>query len=311
MKTLKLFLFFCLICSLQLQSADHPITMQTKQNSDLSVTFTCIKTVPATYTLSLKFTMLENAYTPSIYPVITYSQGDLFTLRPINPKRCIKYAYKFSYILGDIKAVPDTMFTYLLPFKNGKEVKAHELFYVKQRYFNQLPPRNWKDFLFKFNTPDTVYAIRKGIVIEVKDENNPDSLSTHYHSKANIIMVQHADGTIAHYTGFAKDGVFVQVGDVVYPQTALGILGYYDADKDYQLRLSIYHLYEEYQLSDNQSSEKKKQNYYEYINPYFITEEGVTRLSNNKKYKAVSTNNLIEKEMSKKEIKKLQKQHLK
>ncbi|MDP4204035.1 MAG: hypothetical protein Q8861_15240 [Bacteroidota bacterium] len=313
MNTFYKFLFLCGFFGFV-----HPNTL-TAQIKDINIIykystidknfiFSYEKQIPGTYMIYVKFNQLENAFDPHFSDAIDSNIGTLFTLKPIDSNHPIRFSYQFSYIMGTTFSKADSMFIYTLPFKQGREVKPNEMSYLWKQYMNKVPPKNWKSFMFLSNKADTVCAARKGIVIKVDVGKDPDSLITQYHSNANTILVQHADGTLADYTGFAKNGNFVKEGDTVYPQTPLGILGYYDAQKNYQLRFSVFHLSgERPQFKENRTLQNM-QCYYEYINPFFMTGEGITRLNNGKKYATVANETAIIAEMTKREKKKRQNQ---
>jgi Peptidase family M23. len=308
-KSLFVFGFFWLVLhnTLTAQIKDINITYK-YSTTDKNFIFSYEKRIPGTYMIYFKFTQLENAFDPYFSDVIDSNTGTLFTLKPIDSKHPIRFSYQFSYIMGTTFNKADSMFVYTLPFKQGHEAKPYEMSYLWKQYMNKVPPKNWKAFMFVSNKADTVCAARKGIVVKIDVNKDPDSLITRYHSNANTILVQHADGTLADYTGFAKNGNFVKEGDTVYPQTPLGVLGYYDAQKDYQLRFAIFHLSgDKPQFKEDRTMENMKC-YYEYINPVFLTTDGTTRLTKGKKYIAEVNEKTLTAEMTKHEKKKRQNQ---
>lgn len=89
---------------------------------------------------------------------------------------------------------------------------------------------------------DTIYNMRKGIVIDVINEFKTDSLDAYkYTSKMNKIFIEHDDGTIARYVGFNSKSIFIKPGQTVYPQTKLGVLDIFN-NSVYRLYFDIYYL---------------------------------------------------------------------
>jgi len=84
--------------------------------------------------------------------------------------------------------------------------------------------KTWKAYVVNLQTPDTVYCMRKGIVVDIKrGENSDTSMEKAYTSKTNQILVEHNDGTYSKYIGFDNDKIFVKLGQTVYPQSQLGV----------------------------------------------------------------------------------------
>jgi hypothetical protein len=301
-----LILIFGLPNLIAAQSQDIIITYE--KANDNSITFNYEKKVPGSHTISVKFNSLQNAVPSDYEGVVKNSSGMLFKIRPMRADEGIIFSYSYTYVRGDMKAKPDTAFIYALPFKKGKKVKASELSFIGKTYFKDSEPINWKAFRFSFKTPDTACAIRKGIVIKIEDKYQADtSISINYTSKQNTITIEHEDGTIAFYTGFIGNGIFVREGDIVYPQTNLGILSKYDVSKNYNLSVQLYYMTkmkaEDYLEKSKGQVLGKNAHLQTYINPIFLTTEGKTRLISSKEYQAEINEETLIKEFTKKELK--------
>lgn len=307
MKTIKLFLF--LICSLffsnvKAQQAD--ITIETKRNDDKSVTFSYKKQNFGTYHLWLWFTSLENAYSKGYFREVRGPGGQLFTLKPENREQGISLSYKYRYVRGELKPEFDPNYVYFLPVALHKETPVFKMYNVNEQYFGAEKPKNWVSFQFSVQPGDTVFAARKGLVVAItedKDYNTEFEIS--YQSNINSILVEHGDGTLAKYEGFEKLGVFVEEGQTVYPRTPLGTISKYDNREQGQLRFSAYYLdYIEKEENANKSL-KDRISPYAYIDPMFLTDNGIMKLEARKSYKAVWDNDLMQKELTKRERKNL------
>jgi hypothetical protein len=160
------------------QSQDIVITYE--KGSDNSITFNYEKKVPGSYTLSVKLTQLQNTIASDYEGVIQNSTGTLFKLRPQRADEGITFSYTYTYLRGNMSPKVDTSFVYALPFKKGKRLIPIELSFIGKTYFKDSEPKNWKAYRFSSKTPDTVCAIRKGIVIKIENKYQPDtSISLH------------------------------------------------------------------------------------------------------------------------------------
>lgn len=68
------------------------------------------------------------------------------------------------------------------------------------------------DFAMPVGTP--VLAARQGYVVEVIDEHGPGSADPAFMQRSNVVLIGHADGSIAQYSHLSRD-IPVRPGDVV------------------------------------------------------------------------------------------------
>lgn len=250
-----------------------------------------------TYSLKLFFTSSDNISMHQTAFVLKSPSGILTNAKRIDETKPSNFRYTYRYARGYISEKVDSTFTYILPFKKGIKTNASYLYNVREKYFGE-DIKTWTALHFLSKNPDTVCAIRKGMVVEVIDKYATDmSASVSYSSERNSILVEHADGTLASYNGFDSSKIFVKEGDTVFPNQPLGALAPYDKDKDYQLRLMIYY------LTKFDSKEDKQTNNYSYYNPVFLIDGSPKKLENFKNYTSEVSDEIIQKEMSKKELK--------
>ena len=176
------------------------------------------------------------------------------------------------------------------------------------KYFGAKPPKNWKSYLFNTEVGDTIYSARKGEIVLIEGDNDYNQKATvSYQSSVNRIMVEHKDGTLATYGGLHKKGIFVKEGDVVYPGDALGKIAQYDEREKGQLRFSVYYLDHITPGEEKPKAMKDKVQYYAYITPVFLTRDGTIQLEDRTSYRGVFDKTIFEKELSRRELKKLAK----
>lgn len=300
------------------QTATQGVTYE--RNEDKSVTFSYFKETPGSVFAILKFKQLTNASSDVVKKTIKGYGGEMVTLQPIKANENIGFSYSSRSITGNIDAKPDFKFKYVLPFKKGKEVKVRKLGYLGKRLGNTYP-KNWASYQFLAKLNDTVCAVRKGVVIRIKDdakEETDTQLEYGYRNKVSSILIEHDDGTLASYSVLKKGSFMVEHGDIVFPSTPLALAGTYDKEKNSQLRLSIYYLDEivrNYNFNDRSKETYSNQvHLYAYVEPIFYVNSdgsGFMNLTDKETYTTISDASIIQTEMSKRERKKwLKKQRL-
>jgi hypothetical protein len=285
---------------------ERPVQVSYKVNSNKTVDFSFVKPDPGTFTVVLMFTNLTNTYEPdqSILAVKDYS-GNLKTLAPSNKEQGIGFSYKYSYIRGKLNPKYNADFVYLLPFKKGTKIMAVESRFANATYFGSSTPDDWKVYRFFTQAEDTVTAVRKGVVVSIKDlyETNT-SADIAYTSQTNELIIEHADGTLATYCGFKKGSVAVRVGQIVFPGAPLAIAAQVGTSSRSSIALLITYLKSaEFGAVVNQSFKTSK-SYYGFVTPKFCTIENAAMvLVQQQEYMAADSPEIIRKEFTKKELK--------
>ena len=149
-----------------------------------------------------------------------------------------------------------------------------------------------------------VKAIRKGVVVEIKNSYTADTLTKiDYYSKQNSITIEHKDGTVARYQGFDKNKIKVKLGEIVYPQSELGGLAKYDSRNLYRLYLTVYY----YATIKGKSLQKiNSTDDYEasYLTPNFYQNKDIVQVQSGVEYIVQYDEKNLFKEMKRREIKK-------
>lgn len=123
-----------------------------------------------------------------------------------------------------------------------------------------------------------------------------------YTSQVNEVIIEHADGILGTFRGFRK-GIFVKLGQVVFPGTSLGVSSSNSGNGQFNISLILTYL-KSVDFAKKQEIKETK-SMYGFVTPYFKT------LANNKEilikdqfYTVAIPTEIIQKEMSKKELKK-------
>ena len=275
-------------------------------NNDNSVSFNYKKNVVGSYLVILEFSNLSNTRAQRrVSKILKNNSGSLFLkLKPINDENSIGFQYQTMYFKGSVNSKVNEDYPYILPFNKGDKITPRDLYSIENRYLNEEVPEGWKSYSFTFNEKKEVKAIRKGIVIEIKDTYTPDySIEASFYSEQNSISIEHIDGTVATYKGFDKNTIHLKEGETVYPQTTLGQLVKYDKRDIYRLYLTLY----SYTTKDNISlfSLNSSDDYgITYLTPKFYVRNSQEILKDNIPYIVDFDEKTQFKEMRKQEIKK-------
>ncbi|MNK24597.1 Peptidase family M23 [compost metagenome] len=292
MNNLKFLLFLtnCFIW-LNVNAQVREVTITTKRNKDGSVNLIANKSVPGNYTIALNLTSSSNT-SEIANPVFNIrSDGDNFlTFYPNNKDQDISLSYTYKVVLGKLNPKFNPNFLYTLPYADGKKTKV-----------TTKSPAIVNIINFYTEQADTVVAIRKGTIVKSTDLYDDDNNNYEAKRKHNALMIEHEDGTLASYQGLRK-GFLVKVGQVVFPGDALAINNV-SAD-GYFFVLHVNYLKSVEVI--NKKGEKLNGNMHGTVKPYFSTKEDANNfLRFPEYYTSIITKEIIQKEMTKKEIKNL------
>jgi murein DD-endopeptidase MepM/ murein hydrolase activator NlpD len=146
---------------------------------------------------------------------------EAFTLSPENPAEEWSYSYVNHYTVGRHSAQHDDSHLYALPFMPGATFKCTQGY---NGSFSHHGPDSYA-VDFKMNVGTAVHAAREGVVVSVKDDSSKGGASRKYEDDANIIVIQHPDGTMAHYCHLSARSAKVKVGQKVVAGDFLALSG--------------------------------------------------------------------------------------
>ena len=299
-KLILLLIFFPLISLSQKNIVDVDYVI----NNDKSVSFNYKKNRPGSYFLIIEFNNLKNTRANTFRRVINGSSGSLLKLKPTNQDEGIGFQYTFQYYQGNLNSKIVYDYPYILPFDKGKTNFVNELYSIENTYLKKDLPKNWKSYSFEFKNPEIIRSIRKGTVVEIinKFKSKSDKVYSFY-SEQNSIKIEHKDGSIASYKGFGYNQINVKIGQLVFPQTKLGQLAKFDLREIYRLYLSLYSFktIDGISLNRIKSSSDIEVNY---ITPKFYINGDIKKLKNKEKFEVDYNEDVLFKEMRKREIKK-------
>lgn len=121
------------------------------------------------------------------------------------------FNYTNHYTVGRRDAVHDDAHLYSLPYAAGTTFK------VSQGYHGTFSHTGPDEFAIDWKMPEgtPVLAAREGVVVSVKDEFDKGGPLRKFEDCANMVTVQHVDGTMAHYCHLSPHSAKVRVGQKV------------------------------------------------------------------------------------------------
>lgn len=149
------------------------------------------------------------------------SEKLLLTLYPTKSHREARYWDLFFWTPGDLNAVHDDDYLYTAPFAPG------ETYPLVQGFGGGWSHSGASKYAVDFAMPigTAVHAARAGIVVQVVSHNDKNGMDRSFAKYANYVMVLHEDGTTGEYYHLKKDGVEVEVDQVVKAGDLLGYSG--------------------------------------------------------------------------------------
>lgn len=115
----------------------------------------------------------------------------------------------------------------------------------------------------------------------------------------NNILIEHNGGSVAVYKGFGEGQMEAKEGDEVLPHSFIGLVGSTPTNKKY-LSFMLYYL----SATGFEEGSKAEQTF---VTPVFLTTTGSSQLTNRQKYESAISNEIITKEMSRRQKKDFEK----
>jgi hypothetical protein len=258
------------------------------------------------YIVEVNFTDLQNLKTGFKLPYVGNAgpgSTTIFTLTRQNTNLPSNFRVYYRYIKGHTKPKIDMGYSYLLPAAPGKEIAAHEMDYFLKTFNNDPAPQDWYAVAIKMNAGDTVYASRRGVVTEVKDDANLKESGYALVSADNYVEVYHEDCSFARYQVLKDKNIFVKPGQTIEAGDPIGIVGGERYENGTHLRFCVYYTLDKDAFSNYEQTGRQGQ--LAYVPLQFWTKgAGKLKLVNGNKYVSEHPTALITQEMNKKDLKK-------
>ena len=141
-------------------------------------------------------------------------------LTPIDAKARWHYgAWSSRWLPGRYDARPDDRVTYELPYAPGYA------YWIVQGCNGEFSHQGQSAYDFDLPSGSAVHAARAGRVIRVKQDSDRHGSDPSYGADANLIWIEHSDGTIGRYLHLERGGAEVELGQQVRAGQRIGRSG--------------------------------------------------------------------------------------
>ena len=300
---IRTILLTALLTAVGLSASARPRLRTEKGPDGKSVTFYLEdKDYPGTMTVFMNFTDMRNCDLGNGVQqiVVRHSGQRLLTLRPQDSQLNIGYRLSWRPVQGLVDPKVDSTFVYRMPCRTGRPVRVNRTVYALDNYTREKKNRKQLGYSFLLEKGDTVYAMRRGLVVDIEQPKVPKVEPARYKftTQSTKITVEHPDGTKAWYVNCDPDHMLVGKGDEVLPGTPLGLAGTYDGER-YGISVQIFW------LASDPNARPGEATIVRHYHPRFATEEGIVIPPGPSEYTPVMTDAMLTCEMTKKEVKKL------
>jgi murein DD-endopeptidase MepM/ murein hydrolase activator NlpD len=170
---------------------------------------------------------------------LTQPRTFLTTLHRRHRIKAWAYRWHSHTAVGRIGGQPDPAAVYRLPFAPGHEHRVIQGYGGTFSHRVGTPSEYSIDWAMPVGTP--VLAARAGRVVALRDDSDEGGLTEDARKKANLIVVEHADGTLADYGHLKFHGVAVALGQSVRAGELIGYSGNtgYSGGPHLHVRISV------------------------------------------------------------------------
>ncbi len=142
-----------------------------------------------------------------------------FTIQ--DPHQASQFQTLYSTTMGRVNPDYDKNYLYALPYERGKSHQLTQGFNGEQTHKGQ----SAYALDFKMDEGTKIHAMREGVVVALEEKQTEHGFSPEFANKANFIVIQHDDGTMAMYGHLQPNGVKVRLGQKVYKHALIGLSG--------------------------------------------------------------------------------------
>ena len=241
---------FLILCQFALFS-QRKVEVKYEMDSKGGYIFSCLNNAYCNYMLSLGFTSFSNLKSDQPLPFhaeVKPGYNKLFTISAIDPQAAVQFKFNSGFQKGCMHPVVNSDFTYLFPISPGKVAQVYEMSSDKPA-----DSAFWYVLRLKMQPGDTIYAARKGIINDIKDQNGANDSGQVSIGTENFIEIVQPDCSFAHYGILKKNSALVKKGQAVKAGQPVGLVGGDAYGRGSDLRFSVYY-YQEENGTLNQSS---------------------------------------------------------
>ena len=251
------------------------------------VQFVAYNNTKAPLYLNIDFADLENTTFNEPLPYIKLLEpgfNNLFMLLRRLDGGVPRFNYDIKTFRSNPMAIVNLDYPYLIPFEPGTTTQVFDVESIAGFWGNK-EPDSWNVTGFKAKPGDKVYASRSGLVVEIVGQNREGEPMKWYHTWNNSLTVLQPDGTLIVYRNVTVKNKDIEVGERI-------VAGQYIGDVVSGVDELIVLIYQ-HSFDDDDPR---------FIIPQFVGNEGNPGLLiPSKKYVVVHPEEVVTKEMTKKE----------
>ncbi|MFW5830639.1 MAG: hypothetical protein ACOC1J_00575 [Prolixibacteraceae bacterium] len=285
--------FFLLLC-FSLQPKAQLVEVRADYTTVGDVQFSAYNNTKAPLYLNIDFADLENTTFDEPLPYIKLLEpgfNSLFMLHRRLDADVPRFNYQMKTYRSNPMAVVDLDFPYLIPLENGRKANVFDVRSIAGFWGNE-EPDSWNVTGFKVKPGDKVFAGRTGTVAEITGLNRSTDPALWYHTWNNSVTVLLPDGTLMVYRNIELKNKELELGEKIFAGQYIGDV----VPRADELILVVF----QHSLNDEDPR---------FIIPQFVTAEDKQELLiSAKEYDVVHPDDIIQREMTRKEIRKFKRQ---
>ncbi|MDO9553665.1 hypothetical protein [Rhodonellum sp.] len=176
------------------------------------------------YSLKIEFKSLTNLIPSSgmaSFAVASPGRSQVAKLRKQDPNQSttVKFAttiYKGNFLAKNKEEIPS-----LLPVDKGVEVTVYNMTHLENSLKFEKTNESYVGISIHFESPTLICTPRKGVVSQIKEDEELKGTSYTFSALDNFIELYHEDGTFTKLVVLKAGSVKVKIGETVFPGDVL------------------------------------------------------------------------------------------
>lgn len=216
MKKLYLILVFLFLSS----TSFCQIEIDSEWDEDQNLTFYAQNMTNIPHSILLNFSKLQNLIATGgrfITAVAMPGRSKLTTLRISKQGIPTDYSLSYTSLKGNVFAKSKIEAVYVVPVQERTTVSVDFLIPLESVLGQDVNGNTYRGVTFNFEEEAMIVAPRKGIVSDIKMQENNKSTNLSFTEEENMIELYHEDGTLTQLMVLKTDTQKVKIGQMVFP----------------------------------------------------------------------------------------------
>jgi hypothetical protein len=200
------------------------VNIESEQDDDGNVTIYANNPEVIPYTLVVDFTTLMNLTSSggrTVFAVANPGRSVVSRLKKTNANQGSSFNYSTKLYKGSYLDKSKEEPVYLIPVQEGQQVSMQPMTHIENVYKKESENTSYVGTAFYLKESTTICAPRKGIVSDMKMDTQLKGISLSFDASDNFIEIYHEDGTFTRLVVLESGSEKVKIGDIVYPGQAL------------------------------------------------------------------------------------------